>query len=275
MFGILTVQQEPGCAFRRRLALRLFPGTGLQVEDGLFRTALFTQVRLTVCPGWKESLQEKRVSLALRRLRERGIREAILPEEWWALARRFEIRPVSAGALRESCALQAVAEACRGIGLPLSAVCLQVWGQNISRSAAAQVLSLARAVRTVRVTGAGNEDLRNALWRSCGIVERGAMPENAPVIFLCLSGGKPEGECLMAVDLTEDGGEGEGLWWRPRFLPPEGALSRLPKGVCPEALAAALLRFGAVQAREIRVSRLDIPEDTQYNKGIVDNSAIK
>ena len=275
MFGILTVQQEPKCGIRRRLALRLFPKRSLQVEEGLFRTAMFMQVRLVVCPWWKGNLQEKRVSLALRRLRERGIREAILPEEWCALARRWEITPVSAGALRESCALQAVAEACRGLGLPLSDICLQVWGKGISRPAAAQVLSLAKSVRTVRVTGDGNEALRNALWRSCGIADRGPMPENAPVIFLCLSGGKPEGECLMAVDLTETGGEGEGLWWRPRLLPPEGALSRLPEGVCPEALAAALLHFGAVQAREIRVSRLDIPEDTQYNKGIVDNSAKK
>lgn len=275
MFGILTVQPAANCSFRQRIMLRLFPRAGLQVEEGLFRTALFMQVRLTICPTWKASQREKRVSLALRRLRERGIREAILPEEWCALARRWEISPISAGTLRESCALQAVAEACRGIGLPLSAVCLQVWGENISRPAAAQVLSLAKSVRTVRVTGAGNEDLRNALWRSCGIVERGAMPENAPVIFLCLAGGQPEGECLMAVDLTDEGREGEGLWWRPQLLPPEGALPRLPEGVCPEALAAALLRFGAVQAREIRVSRLDIPEDTQYNKGIVDNSAIK
>jgi len=275
MFGILTVQQSANGSFRQRMKLRLFPRTGLQVEDGLFRTALFMQVRVTLCPGWKESLREKRVSLALRCLRERGIREAILPEEWCALASRWEISPISAGTLRESCALQAVAEACRGSEVPLSAVCLQVWGEDISRPAAAQVLSLARSVRTVRVTGGGNDGLRHALWRSCGIVEQGAMPENAPVIFLCLSGGKPEGECLMTVDLTEGGGEGEGLWWRPRLLPPEGALSRLPEGVCPEALAAALLRFGAVQAREIRVSRLDIPEDTQYNRGIVDNSAIK
>ena len=35
-----------------------------------------------------------------------------------------------------------------------------------------------------------------------------------------------------------------------------------------QAFAAALLQTGAIQAREIRVSRLDIPERTQYNKGI-------
>ena len=74
MFGILTVQQEPKCGIRRRLALRLFPKRSLQVEEGLFRTAMFMQVRLTVCPWWKGNLQEKRISLALRRLRERGIR---------------------------------------------------------------------------------------------------------------------------------------------------------------------------------------------------------
>lgn len=274
MFGILIVRQEAECSLRRRLALRLFPRVGLTAEEGLYRTALFTTFTLTLRPEWRQSLREKRADRALRRLRERGAREVILPAEWYALARKWELLPIPTGALRESCAQQAVAEACRGLEVPLSQICLQVWGRNISRPAAMQILSLAKTVRTVRVTGEGNESLRNTLWRGCGIVDRGPVPENTPVVALCLSGGKPEGECLMTVDLTERGEEGEGLWWRPRFLPPEGAAARLSQAVCPEALAAALFRCGAVQAREIRVSRLDIPEDTQYNKGIVDNYEI-
>ena len=274
MFGILTIQQPEALTAGKRAALRLRPGLGAEYSQGIYRMARFCTARVTLCPEWKDSLREKRVSGALARLRERGVYEAVLPPAWYAAARQHGISAVSTGALREACAIQAVAEACRALELPLGQVCLAVYGRRLSPAASMQVLSLAKSVRTVRLCGGDHEELQAKLWRDCGIVDRGPMPENVPVIALCLNGGEPSGSCLMTVDLSEQGGEGEGLWWRPRLLPPEGALARLPADACPEAFAAALFRCGAVQAREIHVSRLDIQSDTQYNKGIVDNYKI-
>ena len=60
--------------------------------------------------------------------------------------------------------------------------------------------------------------------------------------------------------------EGDERVWPPVLLPPEGALAQMPPGLAPDAFAAALFAAGAVRSREIHVSRLDIPECTQYNK---------
>lgn len=271
MFGILTVLQPEGLSAAQRAALRLRPGKGLQYGEGLFRMAMFVTATVTLEPGWSDGLRQKRVAAALRYLAGKGIHEAVLPEGWQSLAREYDISPIRTGWALEACAARAVSEACGSLGISPGQAGLAVCGRNLSRTACGEVLTLARSMRTVRVYGEGNEALRAQLWRSCGIVDRGSMPEDLPVLCLLFAGGQARGEALLTVDLSGEEAEREGLVWTPRPLPPAGALGQMPKAVCPAAFAAALLRCGAVQGREIHVSRLDIPAPTQYNKEIVEN----
>lgn len=271
MFGILMVGLQEQQPFSRRAALRLRPARGLTCTEGLFRMAMYCTARVELCPGWSGSLQNRRVGSALQWLQSRGVHEAVLPESWQGLAREYDISPIRAAGALEACASQAVLEACRGLGLPAGQVCLAVCGRRISQTAAAQILTLAKNLRTVRIFGEDNENLKARLWRSCGIVDRGPMPEGVPVVGLLLPGGEAPKEAELTVDLTRQDGAGEGLIWSPSLLPPQGALARMPQDADPGAFAAALLRVGAIQAREIRVSRLDIPDCTQYNKETANN----
>lgn len=271
MFGILTVQQPENLSGIRRATLRLRPGKGTEYGEGLFRTAMFVTATVTLEPGWSDSLRHKRVAAALRYLSGKGVHEAVLPEEWQPLAREYDISPIRTGWALEACASRAVGEACGGLGISPGQAGLAVCGRNLSRTACGEVLTLARSMRTVRIYGEGNEALRAQLWRSCGIVDRGSMPEDTPVLCLRFAGGQARADALLTVDLSGEGAPGEGLVWMPQPLPPAGALGRMPPQVCPAAFAAALLRCGAVQGREIHVSRLDIPAPTQYNKEIVEN----
>ena len=271
MFGILTVLQPEHLSAGRRAALRLRPAKGVAYGEGLFRTALFVTATVTLSGGWSDSLRQKRVAAALRHLSARGVHEAVLPEEWQAPARTYGITPIRLGWALEACASRAVSEACAGMGIPLSRIGLAVCGRNLSRMACGEVLTLARSVRTVRIYGEGNEALRAQLWRGCGIVDRGSMPEDAPILCLRFPGGQVRADALLTVDLSGEGERPEGLVWTPQPVPPAGALGRMPPEVSPGAFAAALLRCGAVQGREIHVSRLDIPAPTQYNKEIVEN----
>ncbi len=271
MFGILTVLQPEGLPAVQRAALRLRPGKGVAYGEGLFRTAMFVTVAVTLSTGWSDSLRQKRVAGALRYLAGKGVHEAVLPEEWLPLAREYDISPIRNGWALEACASRAVSEACSSLGISPGQAGLAVCGRNLSRTACGEVLTLARSMRTVRVYGEGNEALRAQLWRSCGIVDRGSMPEDIPVLCLRFAGGQARADALLTIDLSGEGEPGDGLVWIPRPLPPAGALGRMPPQVCPSAFAAALLRCGAVQGREIHVSRLDIPVPTQYNKEIVEN----
>ena len=270
-FGILTVSRPESLSAGRRAALRLRPGKGIRYGEGLFRTALFVTADVTLPAGWPDSLAEKRVAAALRYLAGQGVQQAVLPERWQPLAREYGLVPIRTGWALEACAARAVSEACSAAGQPLSGVVLAVCGRNLSRTACGEVLTLARSVRTVRVYGEGNESLRAQLWRSCGIVDRGPMPEDVPVLCLRFAGGQAGTDALLTIDLSGEAPPAEGNVWVPQPLPPAGALGRMPPEVCPGAFAAALLRCGAVQGREIRVSRLDIPGPTQYNKEIVEN----
>ena len=271
MFGILTVQQPEELALSKRAALRVRPSVGVQYSEGLFRMAMYRCAQVTLRENWSDRLREKRVERALHGLRASGVQEAVLPEEWNGQARQAGIVPVTRRAALEACATQAVALACEHLGYPMGQVCLAVYGRKISNRAAAQLLTLARAVRTVRVYGEGNEQLRTSLWRSCGIAQQGALPEGIPVVGLLFPGGKAANTGLLTVDFSQQEGTGEGLIWTPQPLPPQGALDKMPPGADAGALAAVLLQKGAIQAREIRVSRLDIPVSTQYNKEIVEN----
>ena len=254
------------CPRSQSCALRLRPGKGLRCGRGLFRMAMFAWAEVTLLPRWKEPLREKRVGAALDWLRGQGVREAVLPDTWQALARSRHIAPISRERALEACAGQAVQEACRALGLPLSGIGLAVCGRAVSQTAAGELLSLARLVRTVRVCGEGNDGLRAQLWRSCGIVDRGPMPGDIPVVALRLRGGEAPRGALLTVDLTGAAAEGDERVWSPVLLPPEGALAQMPPGLAPDAFSAALFAAGAVRSREIHVSRLDIPECTQYNK---------
>ena len=271
MFGILTVRQPEDLSAIRRTALRLRPGKGVEYGEGLFRMAMFVTAQVTLPAGWSDSLREKRVSAALRYLAGRGVCEAVLPAEWQALARAQGISPIRDRWALEACGARAVSEACAAMGIRPKQVGLAVCGRDLSRTACGEVLTLARSVRTVRVFGDGNEALRAQLWRGCGIVDRGPMPEDLPVLCLRFSGGQAIPGAVLTVDLSGEGEAGDGPVWMPRPLPPAGALGKMPREVCPAAFAAALLRCGAVQGREIHVSRLDIPVATQYNKEIVEN----
>lgn len=271
MFGTLTVHTPENCSAATRSALRLRPAKGLRHGRGLFRMTMFVWAEVTLPPSWKDALREKRVGAALELLRAQGVREAVLPEEWQALARETGILPVNCRRGLESCAGEAVLEACRALNLAPQGVGLSVCGQEISGPVHAELLSLARVVRTVRVWGEGNDGLRAKLWRGCGIVDRGPMPRDLPVIGLLLEGGRPSEEALLTVDLTAGAGEKGPCVWRPSLVPPAGALAQKPEGVPADAFAAALLSAGALRPREIHVSRLDIPKHTQYNKEIVEN----
>lgn len=270
MFGVLTVHMGEELSHSRRALLRLRPATGTEYREDLFRMAMFATVQVTLCPGWSDSLRQKRVRAGLQWLRAKGARRVVLPEEWHGLTRELELAPIGAEGALEACGAQAIAEACGSMGLPMGQVCLAVYGRRISHSASMQILTLAKSLRTVRIYGEGNEELRTRLWRSCGIVDRGPMPENAPVVGLLLPGGEARGETLLTVDLSGGTGAGEGLLWTPQPLPPQGVLAKLPLGADPTAFANAFLQAGALQAREIHVSRLDIPDCTQYNKETVE-----
>ena len=271
MFGILTIQQPEELALSRRAALRFRPNTGVQYGDGLFRMAMYCCAQVTLPESWSDRLREKRVERALRCLRTKGVQEAVLPTEWNEKARQTGIVPVRRRAALEACATQAVSLACERLGLAMGQVGLAVYGRSLSPRAAAQLLTLARSVRTVRVYGEDNEQLRISLWRSCGIAQQGALPEGLPVVGLLLPGGAAQKTPLLTVDLSDGEGSGGGMVWQPQPLPPQGALDRMPPGADAGAFAAVLLQKGAIQAREIRVSRLDIPVSTQYNKEIVEN----
>ena len=271
MFGTLTVQKPENGSLYVRGALRLRPAKGLCHGRGLYRMTMFTWTRVTLSDGWKDALQEKRVRAALELLRANGVREAILPRRWQTLAREVDICPVTCRHTLEACAGEAVLEACRALGLSPGEVGLSVCGRAIGPAAHAELLSLARLVRTVRVWGEDNDGLRAKLWRGCGIVDRGAMPQGLPVIGLLLAGGRPPEDALVTIDLTGEEGEGEDSLWRPRLVPPPGALAQMPEGVPADAFAAALFAHGALRPREIHVSRLDITKHAQYNKEIVEN----
>ena len=271
MFGILTVRQPADLAAVKRAALRLCPGKGVEYGEGLFRMAMFVTAAVTLPAGWSDSLREKRVTAALRYLAGRGIHEAVLPQEWQSLARTMGISPIRDRWALEACGARAVSEACAAMGITPGQVGLAVCGRSLSRTACGEVLTLARSMRTVRVYGEGNEALRAQLWRGCGIVDSGPMPEDLPVLCLLFAGGQAWAGALLTVDLRGEGERGTGAVWTPDPLPPAGALGRMPREVCPAAFAAALLRCGAVQGREIHVSRLDIPAPAQYNKEIVEN----
>ena len=271
MFGTLTVEKPETDSLYTRGALRLRPAKGLRHGGGLYRMTMFTWAEVTLSDGWKDTLREKRVKAGLELLRAKGVREAVLPAPWQALAREQGICPVTCRRALEACAGQSVLEACRALGLPPGEVGLSVCGRAISGPVHAELLSLARLVRTVRVWGEDNDGLRAKLWRGCGIVDRGAMPRGLPVIGLLLEGGRPPEDAVLTVDLTDGGGEETALLWRPELEPPAGALAQKPEGVPADAFAAALFAAGALCAREIRVSRLDIAKHTQYNKEIVEN----
>ena len=271
MFGVLTVSVEENLPAGQRAVLRLRPAKGLSCTEDLFRTAMFCHVRVTLCAGWREKRQQKRVGEALLQLRARGCRQVVLSREWREAAKAAELVPVAERAALEACGAQAVLEACRGLDLPAGETCLAVYGRRISPQSAMQLLTLAKSLRTLRIYGEGNEQLRNQLWRGCGIVDRGPMPEGAPVLALLLQGGKLQGQPRLTVDLSDGAGEGEGPLWTPRLLLPQGAYAKMPEGASPAAFGAALLQAGALQSREIHVSWLDIPATTQYNKEIVEN----
>lgn len=271
MFGTLTVRMPETDSLVTRGSLRLRPAKGLRHGGGLYRMTMFAWAEVTLADGWKAALREKRVGAALDVLRAQGVREAVLPIEWQALAREKGILPVNCRRALEACAGEAVLEACRALELAPGEVGLSVCGRAISGPVHAELLSLARVVRTVRVWGEGNDGLRNKLWRGCGIVDRGAMPRGLPVIGLLLEGGSPPEDALLTIDLT--GGEGEAAAgvWRPSLVPPAGALAQKPEGVSADAFAAALFSAGALRSREIHVSRLDSTKHAQYNKEIVEN----
>ena len=271
MFAVLTVEIQEGLPAGRRAALRLRPAKGLAYREDLFRMAMFCWAKVTLCAGWNEGLQKKRVGEALLQLRAKGTRQVVLPGEWHGSARESGLAPVDCRPALEACGAQAVLEACRGLGLPAGETCLAVYGTRISPAASMQLLTLAKSLRTLRIYGEGNEGLRAQLWRGCGIVDRGPMPENAPVLALLLNGGKQTRQALLTIDLSDGAGEGEGPLWTPRLLLPQGAQAKMPEGAPAAAFTAALLQTGALQAREIHVSRLDIPAPTQYNKEIVEN----
>ena len=271
MFGILTVQQQEGLPLTQRTALRLRPEKSIRHGENLFRMAMFCHAEVTLCTGWSDSLQRRRVDKALQWLRSRGVREAVLPHEWKRQAADGGVIPASRRAALEACAPQAVSLVCSSLQLPMGQVCLVVYGRQISQRASAQLLTLAKSLRTLRIYGEGNEELRTRLWRSCGIADHGVLPDGAPVLGLLLPGGEARDDTILTVDLSDGLGSGEGLLWQPQPLPPQGALARLPEGADPAAYASILLQKGAIQSREIHVSRLDIPESTQYNKEIVEN----
>lgn len=271
MFGVLTVYLDHAQPLLGRTALRLRPAKALEYGEDLFRMAMFCRVEVLLCSQWRDGLQQKRVRSALQRLKASGARDVVLPEKWAELARSMDMAPVSAKIALEACAEAAVKEVCRSMNLPFGEICLAVYGRSISQRAGLELLTLAKTVRTIRIYGEGNGELRTQLWRSCGIVDRGPMPEGAPVLGLLLAGGEVQGAPLMIVDLSAGKGSGDGLLWTPTPLLPQGAMSKLPEGADPAAFAAAFLQRGAVRAREIHVSRLDIPECTQYNKEIAIN----
>lgn len=271
MFGTLTVQTPENHSLYARGSLRLRPAKGLHHGRGLYRMTMFAWAQVTLPAGWKDALREKRVRAALELLRAQGVREAALPPEWHALARETGILPVTCRRALEACAGEAVLEACRALNLAPGEVGLSVCGRAIAGPVHAELLSLARVVRTVRVWGEDNDGLRNKLWRGCGIVDRGAMPQGLPVIGLLLEGGRPPEDALLTIDLTDREGAEETFLWRPALVPPSGALAQKPEGVPADAFAAALFATGALRPREIHVSRLDIAKHTQYNKETVNN----
>ena len=249
-FGILTVTRPETLSAGRRAALRLRPGKGIRYGEGLFRTALFVTADVTLPAGWPDNLAEKRVTAALRYLAGQGVQQAVLPERWQPLAREYGLAPIRTGWALEACAARAVSEACSAAGQPLSGVVLAVCGRNLSRTACGEVLTLARSVRTVRVYGEGNESLRAQLWRSCGIVDRGPLPENVPVLCLRFAGGQAGTDAQLTIDLSGEAPPAEGNVWVPQPLPPAGALGRMPPEVCPGAFAAPHRSSAAARCRD-------------------------
>lgn len=267
MFGCLTVQRRPGLSGAERAALRLRPAKGLRRGGGLYRTSLFRWTEVTLPEEWRPALAERRVLAALEALRAEGVCRTAAPPEWRGAVLRAGLLPLEENSALEACAAQAVDEGCRALGLPPEEAGLAVCGRGISGPVQDQVLALGRRMRTVRVWGGENRELRARLWRDCGIVDRGPMPQGTPVIVLLLREGTPPPEAALVIDLSENGAETlPQEAWRPDLLPPPGALKLLPPGLTPRSFAAALLDAGAIQAREIRVSRLDIGKRAQYNK---------
>ena len=271
MFAVLTVDLQAGRPLRQRTALFLRRAGGAAVGEDLFRTAMFCHGRVSLCGEWSEKRKQTRVKETLLQLRAKGARRIVLPPEWRPAAREAGMIPVEARPALEACGTQAVLEACRELGYPASETCLAVYGSHITPQASMQLLTLSKSLRTLRVYGEGNERLRAQLWRGCGIVDRGPMPEKAPVLALLLAGGRQPDAYPLTVDLSAGMGEGIGPLWTPGLILPCGAREKLPAGASETAFAAALLQAGALQAREIHVSRLDIPAATQYNKEIVEN----
>lgn len=267
MFGCLTVRRQEGLSAARRATLRLRPGQGLRRGGGLYRTTLFRWAEVTLPAEWRAEKAKKRVLAALEDLRAEGAVRVTVPTCWREAALLAGLLPLEERPALEACAAQTVDEALRALGLSPGETGLAVCGRRITGPVQDQVLALGRRMRTVRVWGSENRELRARLWRDCGIVDRGPMPRGTPVVALLLREGTPPPEAALVIDLSgETEEEAAPGMWRPSLSPPVGAMKLLPPGLPPQAFAAALFDAGAIPAREIRVSRLDIGKYAQYNK---------
>ncbi len=251
----------------QRSGLRLRPGSGLEQGRDVWRMAIFLWVRTVVCDRWSEEVQCRRVTEGLRRLKAGGVCRVAAPARWQPLARQLGLTPVDTVCALHSCAGAAVREACRALDLSARRTGLLVCGSAAAGPVHSELLALGRSMGALRLRGEGNGELLCKLCRA-GVSAAGDIPGDMPVIALLLPGGEvPEGVCLT-VDLRGEPGERPAGCWQPDLLPPPGAMPHLPAGVDAGDFAAALLAEGCLRPREIRVSRLDIAQHTQYNKEI-------
>lgn len=264
MFGILTVRQER-LPFLQRVLLRQFPSRGVRTEMHCFRMASFWAVEVILPEPITENRAENRVARALTKLRDAGVRRLVVPEQWRDAACALGFAPVEETPLLRACAARFVTAACEKLNLEVQRVCVTVCAGSVDRPLSDQLLTLARAVRTMRLRCPQELPiLRNKLFCQCGVAVEGPLPSGAPEAALVLDGEPPE-SAAFAVDLT---GEVHPPWpvrtCIPRLRPPEDAMRNCPSGTDAARFLSALYLSGGITAHEID---LDIIEATQYNSG--------
>lgn len=235
--------------------------------------AMFCHVQVCLPTEGHTRLAEARVLHGLEWLRRQGASPVLVPDAYAPLAVACSLEPIRTEAALYACASQIALQAAAMLHRDPKQICYLLCGSAIPADAQMQLLSLAASAGAIRFYGLPDARLRSRLWRSCGVVSQGEIPETMTTVALLFPGGSlPPAD--LTVDFTGECSCEGGILWRPSLLPPEGAMSRLPENADPCGFSAILWHCGAIQAREIRVQHLDILGAEPYNNRIVDCSNI-
>ena len=203
-------------------------------------------------PRTPEAVARRRTAAALRRLRKRGVAQAVLPEDfpWREVLDRSGLRPVSTLPLRRAIAADCVRWSLRQRELPAAGARVAVWAAALTGDVVRAVTELALRHRYVLLAlPYGGEELARQLRREYGV-------------SLLLVSGREQLEAADAVVCFDPPPEGAGPGWLslwdeaaplpPLSLPP-ALEEQLPAGVRRDQLLAALREAGSLRPGQLSV----------------------